>query len=65
MKAMNLSKDELRALISEVVEEKLREFFDPDHGLELSEDFKAALSASMESEERVSFDEVKKRLGLS
>ena len=64
MKAADLSKDELRALISEVIEEKLREFFDPDHGLEIKEDFVKTLETSMSSEQRIPFQQVKDRLGL-
>jgi hypothetical protein len=65
MKAADLSKEELKALISEVIEEKLREFFDPDHGLEFREDFVQALETSIASKERIPFEDVKKRLGLS
>jgi len=65
MKVADLSKEELRALISEVVEEELRELFDPDYGLELREDFIARLEASLSSKERIPFEEVKKRLHLS
>lgn len=64
MKAADLSKDELKALISEIVEEKLREFFDPDHGLELRDDFVQVLETSMASKERIPFSEVIKELDL-
>jgi hypothetical protein len=65
MKVANLSKEELKALIGEVIEEKFREFLDPDYGLELREEFIQRLEASIASKERVPFEDVKKRLGLS
>jgi len=64
MKAADLTREELRALISEVIEEKFREFFDPDHGLELREDFIQNLETSMSSKQRIPFYEVKKKIGL-
>lgn len=64
MKAADLSKDELRALISEVIEEKLKEFFDPDHGLEIREEFARDLETSMSSEQKIPFQDLKDRLGL-
>ena len=65
MKVADLTEDKLKALIGEVVEEKLRSFLDPDFGLELQEDFIKKLEASETSSERVPFEEVKKKLGLS
>ncbi len=65
MKVADLSTDELKKLIGEVVEEKIRELIDPDYGLEMREDFIKALETSMASRERIPFDDVKKRLGLS
>ena len=65
MKVADLTEDKLKALIGEVVEEKLRRFLDPDFGLELREDFIKKLKASEASPERVPFEEVKKKLGLS
>ena len=65
MKVADLSTDELKDLISRVIEEKFRELIDPDIGLELREDFVQALEASIASKERIPFDEVKNRLGLS
>lgn len=61
----DLNKEEFKALLGEVIEEKLRELIDPDFGLELREDFIQRLEASIASKERISFEEVKKRLGLS
>jgi hypothetical protein len=65
MKVADLSTDELKELISKVIEDKFRELVDPDYGLELREDFVQALEASIAAKERIPFDEVKKRLGLS
>lgn len=65
MKVADLSKEELKALISEVIEEKFRELFDPDYGLELREDFVQALETSIASTERIPFEDVKKKVGLS
>mgnify|MGYP001569939164 CR=1 FL=1 len=65
MKVADLSKKELRTLIEEVVEEKLRKLVDPDCGLELREDFVARLETSISSKRRIPFEEVKKSLNLS
>jgi len=65
MKVADLSKEELKALIGEAIEEKFRELIDPDYGLELREDFVQALEASIASKERIPFEDVKKRLGLT
>ncbi|MGR3310868.1 MAG: hypothetical protein ACUZ77_08830 [Candidatus Brocadiales bacterium] len=64
MKIADLSKEEFKALLGEVIEEKFRELFDPDYGLELREDFVQRLEASIASKERVPFEDVKRRLGL-
>lgn len=64
MKVADLSKEEFKELLNEVIEEKLRELIDPDFGLELREDFIEKLEASAASKERVSFEDVKKRRGL-
>lgn len=65
MKAADLSKEELKALIGEVIEEKFREFFDPDYGLEFKENFVRDLDESINSRKRIPFEDVKKKLGLS
>lgn len=65
MKVADLSTEELKALISGVIEEKFRELIDPDYGLELRDDFIQTLETSMASRERIPFEDVKKRLGLS
>jgi len=64
MKVADLDKEELRALIGEVVEEKFRELIDPDYGLEFREDFIQRLETSIASKERIPFEEVKNRIGL-
>jgi len=66
LKIADLTPEELREILREVIEEKLKEFlFDPDYGLELREEIEERLMASLASKERVSLEEVKKRLGLS
>jgi hypothetical protein len=65
MKVTDLTIEELKKLIWDVLDEKFRElFFDPDNGLELREEVEQRLKASLSSKERVPFEEVKKRLGL-
>ena len=65
MKVSDLSIDEFKELIGKIIEEKIRELVDPDYGLELREDFVHALENSIASKERIPFEDVKKRLGLS
>ena len=65
MKVADLTIDELKDLIGNVFDEKIRKLVDPDHGLELREDFIKDLKASAASKKRIPFSEVKKRLGLS
>jgi hypothetical protein len=64
MKVSDLTTEELKELIGQVVEEKLRELLDPDYGLELREEFIQALEDAIASKERIPFDDVKKKLGL-
>ena len=46
----DLSVDELRILIQEVVRQTLKDVFrDPDDGLELREDFKSEMQASLKT----------------
>lgn len=59
--------EELKALIGEVVEQKLREYVDPDYGLELRPEVELALRESMKQKEKgegIPFEEAQKRLGL-
>ena len=65
MKVSDLTEEELKSLIGEVVEDKLRNLFDPDYGLELRENFIEKVKASAASAERIPFGDVKKKLGLS
>ncbi len=64
MKVADLTTDELKDLIGKTIEEKFRELIDPDFGLELKEDFVKALETSIASKERITFSDVKKKLGL-
>jgi hypothetical protein len=65
MKVIDLTIDEMKKLIREVVDEKFKEIlFDPDNGLELRDEVEERLKASLASRERVPLEEVKKRLGL-
>ena len=66
MKIADLTPEELKSILREVMEEKFREFlFDPDYGLELRESIEERLIDSLASKERIPLEEVKKRLGLS
>jgi len=65
MKVTDLTIDELKKLIREAVDEKLKEILlDPDNGLELRDEVEQRLKASLASKERIPLEEVKKRLGL-
>lgn len=66
MKVADLTLEELKNILREVIEEEFKEFFlDPDFGLELTEGIEKRLSDSLASKERITFEEVKKRMGLS
>jgi hypothetical protein len=65
MKVIDLSKEEFKELLSEIIEEKFRELLDPDYGLELREEFAQKLELSIASKERIPFEEVKRKLGLA
>lgn len=66
MKVADITLEELRDLIREVMDETIREvFIDLDAGLELREEIEERLAASLASKERIPLDEVKKRIGLS
>ena len=65
MKVSDLTEAELKSLIGEVVEDKLRNLLDPDYGLELRGDFIEKVKASVDSAERIPFKDIKKKLGLS
>lgn len=66
MKAVDLTVEELRALIREVVQEELQDLVvDPDKGLELTDDIQARLRLSLGSSNRIPFEDVKNRLNLA
>ena len=66
MKVIDLTIEELRDLIGEVVDEKFRALLShPDHELEFREEFEDRLATSLASKERIPVYEVKKRLGLN
>jgi len=65
MKVTELTTDELKKLIKEAVDEKFREIlFDPDDGLELRDEVKQRLKASLASKKRISLEGVKKRVRI-
>ena len=65
MRINDMTTEEFKALIGEVVEEKLKALlFDPDYGCELKEEIEVRLKASLDSKERFSLEEVKSKLGL-
>ncbi|MCG2768302.1 MAG: hypothetical protein ABIK79_04160 [Chloroflexota bacterium] len=66
---IELTVDELKQIIGEVVEQKLSEMLgDPDEGLELREDIEARLRRSLEAESRgtrgIPAQEVAAQLGV-
>ena len=68
-KVADLTVDELKSLIRQVMEETLVDMLgDPDEGLELREEFKVALERSVkgvkEGGKTYSVEETAKRLGL-
>jgi hypothetical protein len=65
MKVADLTVDEFRALIRQAVHEELENVLaDPDKGLELTDEIQARLRSSLDSSDRIPFDEVKRRLDL-
>jgi hypothetical protein len=65
MKVTDLTVDELHMLIRKAVHEELCDLFtDPDKGLALTEEIQVRLQASLASQERIPFEEVKRRLNL-
>jgi hypothetical protein len=66
MRIGDMTPEELKALIGEAVEEKLKALlFDPDLGYVLREEIEARLKASLASTERFSLEEVGNKLGLA
>ena len=69
MKVQDLTVEQLKTLIGEVVEEKLKELLgDPDWGMELREEVKERLKLSLKAAERgeggILPEEVAGKLGL-
>ena len=65
MKLSDLTPEELKALVSGLVDDRLRELLgDPDLGLELADTVRARLKESLMSAERLTGDEVAEKLGL-
>ncbi len=66
MKAADLTVEELKGLIREIIHEELRDLLeDPDRGRELRPELEERLRASLASTERIPFEEVKRRHNLS
>jgi len=65
MNLSDLTPEELKALVSGMVDDRLRELLgDPDLGLELADTVRARLKESLMSTERLTGDEVAEKLGL-
>ena len=65
MKVADLTVEELQALIKNTIHEELRKLFaDPDTERELTQEMEARLAASLQTTERVPFEEVKRRYTL-
>lgn len=65
MKVADLTVEELQALIKKTLHEELQELFaDPDTERELTREMDARLAASLQTTERVPFEEVKRRYNL-
>jgi hypothetical protein len=65
MKVADLTVEELQALIKKTLHEELQELFtDPDTGRKLTPEMEARLTSSLQSTERVPFEEVKRRYNL-
>jgi hypothetical protein len=65
MKLSDLTMEELKALVTSMVDDRLRELLgDPDLGLELADTVRARLKDSLLSTERMTGEEVAEKLGL-
>ena len=65
MNLSDLTPEELKALVSGIVDDRLRELLgDPDLGLELADTVRARLKESLMSTERLTGEEVAEKLGL-
>lgn len=62
MKVADLTVEELQALIKKTIHEELQELLtDPDTGRELTQEIEERLASSLQSTERIPFEEVKRR----
>jgi len=60
----DLTVKELERLIEKAIKKELRSLMlDPDYGLELRDEIKDRLKSSLASKKRISFDEVKRKVG--
>jgi hypothetical protein len=65
MNLSDLTPEQLKALVSGMVDDRLRELLgDPDLGLELTDTVRARLKKSLMSIERLTGEEVAEKLGL-
>ena len=65
MNLSDLTVEELKALVTSMVDDRLRELLgNPDLGLELADSVRARLKASLMSTDRLTGDEVAEKLGL-
>jgi hypothetical protein len=65
MKLSDLTPEELKALVTGMVDDRFRELLgDPDLGLELADTVRGRLKKSLMSTERLTGDEVAEKLGL-
>ena len=62
MKVADLTVEEIQALIKKTIYEEPQGLLaDPDAGYKLTQEIEARLTSSLQSTERVSFEEVKRR----
>jgi hypothetical protein len=65
MKASDLTVEELRMLVTGIVDDRLRELLgDPDLGLELEEAIRGRLKQSLQQGDRITGEEMAEKLGL-
>lgn len=65
MELSSLSPEQLKDLVRGIVDDRLRELLgDPDLGLQLGEDLRARLKASLSNTERLSGEDLADQLGL-
>ncbi len=65
MELSSLSPEQLKDLVRGIVDDRLRELLgDPDLGLQLDEDLRTKLKASLSNTERLSGEDLADQLGL-